>query len=99
MICVCVCVCGYVRACVRACACMCVYVHASEMGSDLYGRAKGIAMSDLITTVTPEKKVEERKAEEEVEVEVQVEEEDETTKATEMSQPSPTSPIRHDTKV
>uniref|UniRef100_A0A4W5QY97 Erythrocyte membrane protein band 4.1-like 3a n=1 Tax=Hucho hucho TaxID=62062 RepID=A0A4W5QY97_9TELE len=74
-----------------------------EMGSDLYGRAKGIAVSDLITTVTPEKKVEERKAEEEVEVEVQVEveveEEDETTKATEMSQPSPTSPIRHDTKV
>ncbi|XP_029611424.1 band 4.1-like protein 3a isoform X5 [Salmo trutta] len=69
-----------------------------EMGSDLYGRAKGIAVSDLITTVTPEKKVEERKAEEEVEVEVQVEEEDETTKATEMSQPSPTSPIRHDTK-
>uniref|UniRef100_A0A8C7KWI2 Erythrocyte membrane protein band 4.1-like 3a n=1 Tax=Oncorhynchus kisutch TaxID=8019 RepID=A0A8C7KWI2_ONCKI len=60
-----------------------------EMGSDLYGRAKGIAVSDLITTVTPEKKVEERK----------VEEEDETTKATEMSQPSPTSPIRHDTKV
>uniref|UniRef100_A0A3P8YTJ1 FERM domain-containing protein n=1 Tax=Esox lucius TaxID=8010 RepID=A0A3P8YTJ1_ESOLU len=52
-----------------------------EMGSDLYGRAKGIAMSDLITTVTPEKKVEERKAEEEVDV-----------------KPSPTSPIRHDTK-
>ncbi|XP_045066369.1 band 4.1-like protein 3 isoform X1 [Coregonus clupeaformis] len=88
-----------------------------EMGSDLYGRAKGIAMSDLITTVTPEKKVEERKAEEEVEVEEEVEEEeeeveeeeeeveveeeeveDETTKATEISQPSPTSPIRHDTK-
>ncbi|XP_045077345.1 band 4.1-like protein 3 isoform X15 [Coregonus clupeaformis] len=73
-----------------------------EMGSDLYGRAKGIAVSDLITTVTPEKKVEERRAEEEVEVEVQVEveleEEDETTIATEISQPSPTSPIRHDTK-
>uniref|UniRef100_A0A8C7KUZ0 Erythrocyte membrane protein band 4.1-like 3a n=1 Tax=Oncorhynchus kisutch TaxID=8019 RepID=A0A8C7KUZ0_ONCKI len=43
-----------------------------EMGSDLYGRAKGIAVSDLITTVTPEKKVEERKAEEEVEVEVSI---------------------------
>ncbi|KAK6299717.1 hypothetical protein J4Q44_G00297500 [Coregonus suidteri] len=74
----------------------------TEMGSDLYGRAKGIAVSDLITTVTPEKKVEERRAEEEVEVEVQVEveleEEDETTIATEISQPSPTSPIRHDTK-
>uniref|UniRef100_A0A8C7GGK4 Erythrocyte membrane protein band 4.1-like 3a n=1 Tax=Oncorhynchus kisutch TaxID=8019 RepID=A0A8C7GGK4_ONCKI len=43
-----------------------------EMGSDLYGRAKGIAMSDLITTVTPEKRVEERKAEEEVEVKVEI---------------------------
>uniref|UniRef100_A0A3P8YTQ4 FERM domain-containing protein n=1 Tax=Esox lucius TaxID=8010 RepID=A0A3P8YTQ4_ESOLU len=73
-----------------------------EMGSDLYGRAKGIAMSDLITTVTPEKKVEERKAEEEVDVKVQVqveaEDEDDTTRVTEVSQPSPTSPIRHDTK-
>uniref|UniRef100_A0A6Q2YIC3 FERM domain-containing protein n=1 Tax=Esox lucius TaxID=8010 RepID=A0A6Q2YIC3_ESOLU len=58
-----------------------------EMGSDLYGRAKGIAMSDLITTVTPEKKVEERKAEEEVDVKVQVqveaEDEDDTTRVTE----------------
>uniref|UniRef100_A0A8B9K526 Erythrocyte membrane protein band 4.1-like 3a n=1 Tax=Astyanax mexicanus TaxID=7994 RepID=A0A8B9K526_ASTMX len=35
-----------------------------EMGTALYGAAKGIAMSDLITTVTPEKKVEENKAEE-----------------------------------
>ncbi|XP_034145108.1 band 4.1-like protein 3a isoform X3 [Esox lucius] len=74
----------------------------TEMGSDLYGRAKGIAMSDLITTVTPEKKVEERKAEEEVDVKVQVqveaEDEDDTTRVTEVSQPSPTSPIRHDTK-
>ncbi|KAJ8010612.1 hypothetical protein DPEC_G00076880 [Dallia pectoralis] len=71
-----------------------------EMGSDLYGRAKGIAMSDLIATVTPEKKVEERKAEKEVDVKVQVEAEDEddTTRATEISQPSPTSLIRHDTK-
>ncbi|KAL1006404.1 hypothetical protein UPYG_G00071950 [Umbra pygmaea] len=69
-----------------------------EMGSDLYGRAKGIAMSDLITTVTPEKKVEERKAEEEVRVQVQVDAEDDTTKATEISQQSPTSPVRHDTK-
>uniref|UniRef100_A0A8C1E626 Erythrocyte membrane protein band 4.1-like 3a n=1 Tax=Cyprinus carpio carpio TaxID=630221 RepID=A0A8C1E626_CYPCA len=35
-----------------------------EMGTALYGTAKGIAMSDLITTVTPEKKVEETHEEE-----------------------------------
>ncbi|XP_048121727.1 band 4.1-like protein 3a isoform X5 [Alosa alosa] len=35
-----------------------------EMGTALYGTAKGFAVSDLITTVTPEKKAEERRAEE-----------------------------------
>ncbi|XP_030623232.1 band 4.1-like protein 3a [Chanos chanos] len=65
----------------------------AEMGTALYGAAKGIAMSDLITTVTPEKKAEEKKAEEGV-----VEEEDETTKATEVSQPSPPTPVRQDTR-
>uniref|UniRef100_A0A8B9K7W9 Erythrocyte membrane protein band 4.1-like 3a n=1 Tax=Astyanax mexicanus TaxID=7994 RepID=A0A8B9K7W9_ASTMX len=72
-----------------------------EMGTALYGAAKGIAMSDLITTVTPEKKVEENKAEEGVvlvENVVVVEEEDETTKATEVSQPSPPTPVRQDTR-
>uniref|UniRef100_A0AAY4A0X0 FERM domain-containing protein n=1 Tax=Denticeps clupeoides TaxID=299321 RepID=A0AAY4A0X0_9TELE len=64
-----------------------------EMGTALYGTAKGIAMSDLITTVTPEKKAEEKKAEE------GVEEEEETTKVTEVSQASPVSPIRQDTRV
>ncbi|XP_022529620.2 band 4.1-like protein 3a isoform X15 [Astyanax mexicanus] len=73
----------------------------AEMGTALYGAAKGIAMSDLITTVTPEKKVEENKAEEGVvlvENVVVVEEEDETTKATEVSQPSPPTPVRQDTR-
>ncbi|XP_072536118.1 band 4.1-like protein 3a isoform X5 [Salminus brasiliensis] len=72
-----------------------------EMGTALYGAAKGIAMSDLITTVTPEKKVEEKRAEEGVvlvENVVVVEEEDETTKATEVSQPSPPTPVRQDTR-
>uniref|UniRef100_A0AAY3ZZL3 FERM domain-containing protein n=1 Tax=Denticeps clupeoides TaxID=299321 RepID=A0AAY3ZZL3_9TELE len=64
----------------------------TEMGTALYGTAKGIAMSDLITTVTPEKKAEEKKAEE------GVEEEEETTKVTEVSQASPVSPIRQDTR-
>ncbi|KAI4895309.1 hypothetical protein NFI96_011149 [Prochilodus magdalenae] len=72
-----------------------------EMGTALYGAAKGIAMSDLITTVTPEKKAEEKKAEESivlVENVVVVEEEDETTRVTEVSQPSPPTPVRQDTR-
>ncbi|KAL7874721.1 hypothetical protein SRHO_G00056910 [Serrasalmus rhombeus] len=72
-----------------------------EMGTALYGAAKGIAMSDLITTVTPEKKAEEKKAEEAlvlVENVVVVEEEDETTRVTEVSQPSPPTPVRQDTR-
>ncbi|KAF7708871.1 hypothetical protein HF521_017928 [Silurus meridionalis] len=72
-----------------------------EMGTALYGAAKGIAMSDLITTITPEKKAEEKKSEEEEAVlleNIVVEEEDETTKATELSLPSPPSPARQDTR-
>uniref|UniRef100_A0A8C2EDU1 Erythrocyte membrane protein band 4.1-like 3a n=1 Tax=Cyprinus carpio TaxID=7962 RepID=A0A8C2EDU1_CYPCA len=76
-----------------------------EMGTALYGTAKGIAMSDLITTVTPEKKVEETHEEEReetrpvlVESVVVLEEEDETTKATEPSLPSPLTPVRQDTR-
>uniref|UniRef100_A0A672PRC6 Band 4.1-like protein 3 n=1 Tax=Sinocyclocheilus grahami TaxID=75366 RepID=A0A672PRC6_SINGR len=63
-----------------------------EMGTALYGTAKGIAISDLITTVTPEKKVEEMREEEReetrpvlVESVVVLEEEDEITKATELT--------------
>ncbi|XP_042607679.1 band 4.1-like protein 3 isoform X6 [Cyprinus carpio] len=76
-----------------------------EMGTALYGAAKGIAMSDLITTVTPEKKVEETHEEEREETQpvlvesvVLLEEEDETTKATEPSLPSPLTPARQDTR-
>lgn len=36
--------------------CVCVYI---DMGSGLYGASKAIAISDLITTVTPEKRMEE----------------------------------------
>ncbi|XP_060725724.1 band 4.1-like protein 3a isoform X11 [Tachysurus vachellii] len=73
----------------------------AEMGTALYGAAKGIAMSDLITTITPEKKAEEKRSEEDEVVLVEnmvVEEEDETTKATEVSQPSPLSPVQLDTR-
>ncbi|XP_062847324.1 band 4.1-like protein 3a isoform X10 [Trichomycterus rosablanca] len=71
-----------------------------EMGTALYGAAKGIAVSDLITTVTPEKKTEEKKSEEEVVLveNIVVEEEDETTKVTEVSQPSPMTPVHQDTR-
>ncbi|XP_059381298.1 protein 4.1-like isoform X11 [Carassius carassius] len=76
-----------------------------EMGTALYGAAKGIAISDLITTITPEKKVEETHEEEHeetrpvlVESAVLLEEEDETTKATEPSLPSPLTPARQDTR-
>ncbi|KAM9487774.1 band 4.1-like protein 3a isoform 2-T3 [Clarias gariepinus] len=72
-----------------------------EMGTALYGAAKGIAMSDLITTITPEKKAEEKRSEEEELILVEnivVEEEDEITKATEVSQPSPPTPVRQDTR-
>ncbi|XP_047667090.1 band 4.1-like protein 3a isoform X5 [Tachysurus fulvidraco] len=73
----------------------------AEMGTALYGAAKGIAMSDLITTITPEKKAEEKRSEEDEVLLVEnivVEEEDETTKATEVSQPSPLSPVQLDTR-
>ncbi|XP_059381297.1 band 4.1-like protein 3 isoform X10 [Carassius carassius] len=77
----------------------------AEMGTALYGAAKGIAISDLITTITPEKKVEETHEEEHeetrpvlVESAVLLEEEDETTKATEPSLPSPLTPARQDTR-
>ncbi|XDV48135.1 hypothetical protein PO909_017607 [Leuciscus waleckii] len=72
----------------------------TEMGTALYGTAKGMAMSDLITTVTPEKKAEETREEECVCVEsvVVLDEEDETTKNTDLSLPSPQTPARLDTR-
>ncbi|XP_035386976.1 band 4.1-like protein 3a isoform X11 [Electrophorus electricus] len=73
----------------------------AEMGTALYGTAKGIAVSDLITTVTPERRPEKKTVEEGVvlvENVFVVEEEDETTKITEVSQPSPPTPVRQDTR-
>ncbi|XP_077074424.1 band 4.1-like protein 3a isoform X13 [Siphateles boraxobius] len=71
-----------------------------EMGTALYGTAKGMAMSDLITTATPEKKAEETREEECVCVEsvMVLEEEDETTKNTDLSMASPPTPARQDTR-
>ncbi|XP_038567025.1 protein 4.1-like isoform X7 [Micropterus salmoides] len=86
-----------------------------DMGTGLYGASKAIAVSDLITTVTPERRTEERKSEqveevlvmeEEVqrvevdkeEVQQQDEEEEEQTRVTEISQQSPPTPQRQDTK-
>ncbi|XP_077074340.1 band 4.1-like protein 3a isoform X3 [Siphateles boraxobius] len=72
----------------------------TEMGTALYGTAKGMAMSDLITTATPEKKAEETREEECVCVEsvMVLEEEDETTKNTDLSMASPPTPARQDTR-
>ncbi|XP_065115023.1 band 4.1-like protein 3a isoform X3 [Paramisgurnus dabryanus] len=73
-----------------------------EMGTALYGTAKGVAVSDLITTVTPERKTTEDEGEQDrvmlVDSVALLEEEDESTKVTEVSQPSPLTPIRQDTR-
>ncbi|CAI5655621.1 unnamed protein product [Oreochromis niloticus] len=76
-----------------------------DMGSGLYGASKAIAISDLITTVTPEKRMEESsevQVEEVQEVEnlneKEQEEEEEETKETEISQQSTLTPQKVDTK-
>lgn len=53
------------------------------------GPAKAIAKGDLITTVTPEKKAEEERAEQE----------DAQANGVETSEPVPSTPLRPDTKV
>ncbi|XP_061568977.1 band 4.1-like protein 3a isoform X6 [Cololabis saira] len=79
-----------------------------DMGSGLYlgGASKGIAVSDLITTVTPERRMDEKR-EEQVEVvqqayqeeeEVLPMEEEEELKATDVSQQSPPTLQKQDTK-
>ena len=68
-------------------------VSTLEMGTGQYGTAKGIATSDLITTVTPEKKAEEEKAEKEDEEKLMAAEQ------SEVSEPIPTTPVRHEIKV
>ncbi|XP_037619278.1 protein 4.1-like isoform X3 [Sebastes umbrosus] len=91
----------------------------TDMGAGLYGASKAIAVSDLITTVTPERTMEERSAEqveevlvveEEVQERMEVdeeelqqqeeekEEEEEETRATDISQQSPPTPQKQDTK-
>ncbi|TDG95935.1 hypothetical protein EPR50_G00243670 [Perca flavescens] len=81
-----------------------------DMGSGLYGASKAIAISDLITTVTPERMVDERRAEQVEEVqqeeermeedkeEERMEEDKEETRETEISQQSPPTPQKQDTK-
>ncbi|KAM8731471.1 band 4.1-like protein 3a isoform 3-T3 [Acanthopagrus schlegelii] len=86
-----------------------------DMGAGLYGASKFIAVSDLITTVTPERRTDEKRVEqvEEVlvlekevqgrlemdKVEVQEEEEEkEETGETVISQQSPPTPQKQDTK-
>ncbi|XP_076577647.1 band 4.1-like protein 3a isoform X15 [Chaetodon auriga] len=86
-----------------------------DMGAGLYGASKAIAVSDLITTVTPERRMEERRAEQVEEVLVlgdevqermevhkeelqQDEEEEEKEENREISQQSPLTPQKHDTK-
>ncbi|XP_073344375.1 band 4.1-like protein 3a [Pagrus major] len=87
----------------------------TDMGAGLYGASKFIAVSDLITTVTPERRTEEKRAEQVEEVlvlekevqerlevdkeEVQEEEEEkEETGETVISQQSPPTPQKQDTK-
>ncbi|XP_070784371.1 band 4.1-like protein 3a [Enoplosus armatus] len=88
----------------------------TDMGTGLYGASKAIAVSDLITTVTPERRTEERRAEQadevlvveeemqermgvnKEEVQLQDEEDEEETRATEISQQSPPTPQKQDTK-
>ncbi|XP_029282405.1 protein 4.1-like isoform X2 [Cottoperca gobio] len=78
----------------------------TDMGAGLYGASKAIAVSDLITTITPERTMEERKAdqveevlvlEEELQEMMEVDKEEETV-ATDISQQSPPTPQKQDTK-
>lgn len=81
------------------------------MGTALYGTAKAPAVSDVITSVTPERKTPTAAAaaatgpdgdQDRVVLADSVallEEEDESTRATEISLPSPPTPVRQDTRV
>ncbi|XP_039982855.1 band 4.1-like protein 3a isoform X2 [Xiphias gladius] len=93
-----------------------------DIGSGLYAGSKTIAVSDLITTVTPERRTEERREQKDEEVlvveeemqevmevdkeelkqqqeeEEEEEDEEEKTRVTEISQQSPPTPQKQDTK-
>ncbi|KAM6908023.1 band 4.1-like protein 3a [Lycodopsis pacificus] len=71
----------------------------TDMGAGLYGASKFIAVSDLITTITPERTMEERRVETDEEVLVVEEEvQQEETRATEISPESPPTPQKQETK-
>ncbi|XP_019114357.1 band 4.1-like protein 3a isoform X7 [Larimichthys crocea] len=75
----------------------------TDMGTGLYGASKAIAVSDLITMVTPERRAEETRTEQVEEVLVmeekeEVQQEEEETRETELSQQSPPTPQKLDTK-
>ncbi|XP_054863041.1 band 4.1-like protein 3a isoform X6 [Amphiprion ocellaris] len=70
----------------------------TDMGSGLYGASKAIAVSDLITSVTPERRMEERREEQDEQLQVEELQVEDETKATDVSQTSPQSPQKLDTK-
>uniref|UniRef100_UPI0037E8456F band 4.1-like protein 3 isoform X2 n=1 Tax=Semicossyphus pulcher TaxID=241346 RepID=UPI0037E8456F len=70
----------------------------TDVGSGLYGASKAIAVSDLITTVTPERRVEDTVAEPEEVVLVLQETMEEEIRASEVSQQSPPTPHKQETK-
>ncbi|KAM8822642.1 band 4.1-like protein 3a isoform 4-T4 [Spinachia spinachia] len=69
-----------------------------DMGVGLYGASKAIAVSNVITTVTSERMMDEGRSEKVEEVLVVEEEEEEDTRETEVSQQSPPTPQKQETK-
>ncbi|XP_077952622.1 protein 4.1 isoform X32 [Gasterosteus aculeatus] len=70
----------------------------TDMGVGLYGASKAIAVSNLITTVTSDRMMDERRSKKVEEVLVVEEEEEESTRETELSQQSPPTPQKQETK-
>ncbi|KAM8822647.1 band 4.1-like protein 3a isoform 9-T9 [Spinachia spinachia] len=70
----------------------------TDMGVGLYGASKAIAVSNVITTVTSERMMDEGRSEKVEEVLVVEEEEEEDTRETEVSQQSPPTPQKQETK-
>uniref|UniRef100_G3NAI7 FERM adjacent domain-containing protein n=1 Tax=Gasterosteus aculeatus TaxID=69293 RepID=G3NAI7_GASAC len=69
-----------------------------DMGVGLYGASKAIAVSNLITTVTSDRMMDESRSKKVEEVLVVEEEEEESTRETELSQQSPPTPQKQETK-
>nr|XP_040025551.1 band 4.1-like protein 3 isoform X10 [Gasterosteus aculeatus aculeatus] len=70
----------------------------TDMGVGLYGASKAIAVSNLITTVTSDRMMDESRSKKVEEVLVVEEEEEESTRETELSQQSPPTPQKQETK-